>query len=368
MIEPQPGMAPREMIRCDPDEVDRLATRLTRFAGNAADAAGRLSALDSEHWSGPAAERFRAALSDLPDQMHRGATAFQAAARELAGYAQALREGLRTAERAIGLAERAASATAAWRTSGAPGPDPGEPLRQEAHRLAELVAGDVRRAAVAAAQRLGAAADRAPSGGACLLPGTLPGIRADGTEIGAVVDHQLADRNRYLAPLDQLTADLRFGAEHEVHFAGGGTDWSSWSAAGEGRSIGTVSTDLVAGTALLGRSRRRTALESAGLAASDLRRRPRLPHGTEGAVGRTSGGGWRTGRTGHQRSGGPRPGGTIRAWSGPEGNPLRRPAASSPVTLGGAGPPAPAAVRHTGPPAAQDRSGRPTPASDPDPG
>jgi hypothetical protein len=206
-----------------------------------------------------------------------------------------------------------------------------------------------------------------------MAPGNRPGLRAGGTETGAVVDHPLADRERYLTPLEQLTADVRFGAEHEVRFAGGGTDWSSWAAAGEGRSIGTVSTDLVAGAALLlGRSRRRrTALESAGLAVADLRHRPRPPRGAEGSLGRTVGGGWRTGRTGRQRSGGPRPGDAIRVWSGPEGNPLRRTVAPPslaglPVTLGGTE--APAAVRRTGPPAAQDRPGRSRPATAADPG
>jgi len=202
-----------------------------------------------------------------------------------------------------------------------------------------------------------------------------PGRAAQEMIRSAVVDHQLADRERYLAPLDQLTADVRFGTEHEVHFAGGGTDWSSWSAAGEGRSIGTVSTDLVAGAALLlGRSRRRrTALESAGLAVSDLRRRARLPRGAEGTVGRTTGGGWRTGRTGRPRSGGQRPGGlgpggAIRAWSGPQGSPLRHTVAAPPVTLGSTEPRALAAVRHSGPPGAPGRPGRPRPASDAEPG
>ena len=42
--------------------------------------------------------------------------------------------------------------------------------------------------------------------------------------------------------------------------------------------MGAVSTGMVAGAALqLGGPRRRTALESAGLEAGDLRRRPRLP-------------------------------------------------------------------------------------------
>ena len=355
MIQPQPGMSPRELVPGSPDEVERLAARLGRFARNAAEAARRLSGLDSEHWSGAAAERFRAAVSEVPDLMHQGSAAFDSAVRELTAYARTLREGQRVADRAIDLADQAAQATTAWRDGGGQGADPGEELRQQSRRLADQAADDVRRAALAAAQRLGQVAARAPAAGAGLLPGALPGIRAGAAEIGAVVEHHLDQPEGYVAPLDQVVSEVQFGADHHADFAGGGTDWGTWSADGAGRSVGSVSTDTVAGAALLlggSRRRRRTALESAGVDTDELGRRPRPARRGDGTAAR-AGGAWRTNLTGRPRSGG-----AIRAWGAPEGNPLRRTTAAAAVTLAPAGQQAPGVVLRSGPPAPEDRPDR----------
>ncbi|MEN3362635.1 MAG: hypothetical protein V7637_6617, partial [Mycobacteriales bacterium] len=59
MIEVRPGQTPAELIGGQPDEVERLAARLARFAAGAADASVRLRGLDSGHWSGGAADLFR---------------------------------------------------------------------------------------------------------------------------------------------------------------------------------------------------------------------------------------------------------------------------------------------------------------------
>jgi hypothetical protein len=354
MIEPQPGMAPREIIPGNADEVDRMAGQLARFARNATEAGRRLSGLDSEHWSGRAAEQFRTAVSEVPDLMKRGAAAFDSAVRELTAYSHALRDGQRAADRAIGLADQAAQATAVWRRSGAIGADPGEALRLQARRLADQAADDVRRAALAAAQRLGQLADQAPTGGANVLAGA---VRYGGTEIGTTVDHHLERPDDYVAPLDQVAADVQFGADHHADFAGGGDDWGTWSGDGDGRSVGSVSTDTVAGAALLllggARRRRRTALESAGMDTDELSmRRAGFGRRGEGTAARSAGG-WRTNLTGRPRSGA-----AIRAWAGPEGNPLRHTSAATAVTLAPAGLTIPGVVLHSGPPAEQESPGR----------
>jgi hypothetical protein len=354
MIEPRPGMLPRDLIPGNPDEVERLAARLARFGRNAADAAHRLSGLDSEHWSG-AAERFRAAVSEVPDHVRGGAAAFESAARELTGYAQTLREGQRAADRAIGLADEAARVTAAWQGAGGVGADPGESLRQQSRRLADEAVGDVRRAALAAAQRLGQVAAKAPTGGANVLAGGLPGVLAGDSEISAVVDHDLDRPDAYVAPLDRVTSDVQFGADHHAEFTGGGADWDTWSGAGTGRAVGSVSTETVAAAALLlggDLRRRRTALESAGVDADLLGRRgPGPRQGGRTAV--RTGGGWRTNLTGRPRSGA-----TVRAWAGREGNPLRHTTGAAAVTLAPAGQQSRGVVLRSGPPTSEGHPGR----------
>jgi hypothetical protein len=339
MIEPRPGMGARDLVPGDPDEVERLAGQFARFARNAKDAAGRLSGLDSTHWSGPAAERFRGAAREVPTAMRGGAEAFEAASTALRSYAQVLREGQRTAARAVGLAEEAERASAQWRQGGGAGDDPGEEQRRRARWLSERAADEVRRAAQAAAERLGQLSDQAPRG-AAVISATPPGIRT-------VADHQLDRPDDYVAQLDQTSTEVRFGADHQAGFASDHGDWSSWAAGGEGREIGMISAEGAAGAALLllggARRRRRTALQTAGVDPAAVRRANRRGDGTvaQGA------GGWRTNLAGR-----PRTGAGIRTWSG--GGPLRHatPAASVPVEVSddaGTG-----VVLHSGPPTATD--------------
>ena len=61
-----PGALPAELVPGEPDEVERLAARLTRFAAGAGEAAARLDALSRGAWSGEAGELFREAVGEVP--------------------------------------------------------------------------------------------------------------------------------------------------------------------------------------------------------------------------------------------------------------------------------------------------------------
>ncbi|MBI1758487.1 MAG: hypothetical protein HYR62_04585 [Actinobacteria bacterium] len=360
MIEPRPGMTPRELIPGDPDEVDRLAERLARFARSAGQAGERLAALDDPHWSGTAAEAFRDAVGEVPAAFRAGAGAFQEAAEALSVYAQVLRAAWRTAAEAVRLVEDAARSSAAWRAAGAAGMDPGEPARERARMLTRRAGDEVRTAAASARRRIAAATTHAPAGRSDLVAGAVPGVRTSQAEISVVVEHALAQPEQYVAPLDQVVSDVHFGADHQVPFVGadrrGANSWDQWAAQADDRSVGTVGAHTVAAAgivALFGREGRRghTAMQTAGADTDTLRRRgaSARPHRDGGPGPSQVSVGWRTNLAGH-----PRTTGTFRVWAGAEGSPLGRTIPASAVTLGVAGESAPGVILRNGPPAEED--------------
>jgi uncharacterized protein YukE len=353
-----PGGRPEDLVPGEADGVERLAVRLDRFAAAAGDASARLTGLDTEHWSGQAAESFRVALAPVPRHLTRAAAALAEAARALAGYAAALRAAQDAASSAIRLVEQST-------------PDLLATDRETARRIVERARAEVAEAARAAVARLAEAAADVPSGSGVQRPGPLPAVRADdGTTVRAVSEYRLAHPDQYVAPLEDLTDTVHFGQDHHVGFASvgagvpapGPADWREWVGQGADRGVGRVAPGLLAalGTVsaglLVGGGRlEQTALARVGLGEAELRRRreryerPRDGTGVAGPArsGRLPGAEtWRT-----RLSSGSPAGGTVRAWAGPDSNPPPRARGTEAVHLAPADHPVGGVVRRTGPPA-----------------
>jgi hypothetical protein len=274
MIGVTPGATPADLVPGDPDEVDRVALRLARVAASAGDAADKLRVLDSDVWSGQAAQLYRAAIGDVPSRLTSAAGAFGAAAQALRDYAQALREGRSAAANAVRMVERSTPDTAAVD-------------QQAADALLARTTDQIQAAGRLAADRLARAEAEAPQ-----LSG--PGADAD-VRVDTGVEHRLDDPGHYVSlPGDWSgsVADMRYTTPHDVAFAGalggewapgGGPaamSWQDWAASGSGRGTGVVEAGTlaaagaaVAAVTMIGRRRDRTALGLVGLDESELRRR-----------------------------------------------------------------------------------------------
>ncbi len=363
-MEPRPGGRPDELVPGDPGELERLAARLSRFAAAAGDASAGLTGLDSEHWSGRAAEGFRAAVGPMPRQLARAGGAFAAAARALSGYATALRAAQSAAAAAIRLVERSTPESAAAD-------------RATAWRMVERARAEVAEAARAAAARLAEVTTDAPAAGSGVQrSGPLPAVcGADGTVVRAVSEHRLADPDGYVAPVDDLADSVHFGQDHQVEFAGADAaagrqpDWSGWAGQSTDRGLGQVEPDVLAGLGIaavgltmIGRRRRdRTAFALASLDDAEIRRRRDrrgAARNRDGVAAPARSGSphsadaWRT-----RLASTPRPGGTVHAWAGPEANPLPRVTSAEAVRLTPADRQVSGVVLHTGPPADERRPG-----------
>jgi uncharacterized protein YukE len=269
-----PGAAPADLVPGDPDEVERVALRLTRVAAGAGDAAGKLEMLDADVWSGESAELYRGAIGDVPSRLTAAATAFGTAAQALRDYARVLRDAQASAANAVRMVERST-------------PERAAADRQAADALLARATEEVDTAGRLAAERLGRARADAPS-----LPP--PGTGGDlALQVGT--EHQLTDPGSYVSgPGDWSgsAGEMRYTAPHDVPFAGalggesapgGGTGevgWQGWAASGTGRDTGVVEagTVVAAGAAvaavtIIGRRRDRTALGLVGLDEAELRRR-----------------------------------------------------------------------------------------------
>ena len=266
-----PGADPAELIPGDPDGVEQVAARLTRVAGSASDAAGTLHTLDTDVWTGEAAELYRGAVGDVPERLTRAAEAFGTAAQALRDYARALRDGRSTATSAVRMVERSTPETAAAD-------------RQSADALLARATAEVDAAGRLAAERLARAQADAP---------TRPPAGAD-LALRVDTEHQLDDPDGYVSTpggWGDSVADMRYTSTHDVPFAGAlggeagqpssGVDgWQEWATSGSGRDIGVIeaATVAAAGAAVaavtvIGRRRDRTALSLVGLDEDELRRR-----------------------------------------------------------------------------------------------
>lgn len=337
MTEVVPGARPAELVPGEPDEVERLAARLTRFAASAGDAGARLGSLESGAWSGEAGQLFREAVGEVPSRLTRAAAAFGTAARALTAYARALREGQAVAARAVRMVEQST-------------PDTADADRQAATRLLAHARTEVEEAGRIAAERLTRAEADAPEAGDA-VPGRVLG---PGLDLRVVTEHQLTDPDGFVAPpgdWGDSVADMRFTSPHEVGFPAGAVGavvadlpaagsgeagWQAWAAADSGRQLGAVEPGVLAavgvaavGLRVIGRRRHdRTALGLVGLDEAELRRRREEFGGARHRDGMLTAArtvqlrgrdAWRT-----RLASVPRSGGTVQHWAGPGADPLPR--------------------------------------------
>jgi hypothetical protein len=369
MTELAPGARPEELVPGRPDEVERLAARLARFATSSGEAAARLDSIDERTWSGEAGQLFREAVGPVPARLTTAAGAFTAAARALTAYAAVLKEGQAAAARAVRLVEQSM-------------PDSAEADRQIAVAWLARARTRVEEAGQAAAMRLGEATADAPAGelgGRALTP--------DGVTVRLVTRHELTDPDHYVSPPGdwaESVADVRYTEPHEVGFAdlgaggsahtavpaahtlpvpdegatagaahagvpgagpeqadaAGGTGaaaWQAWAGESSGRALGVVEPAQLAafgvaalgGMTVIGRRRReKTAMALVNLDELTLRARRDELAGTGvrgGMLGRAragrlrGAGAWRT-----RLASPPRASGTVQHWTGPVGGPEPR--------------------------------------------
>ncbi|HVX46937.1 MAG TPA: hypothetical protein VHC49_23800, partial [Mycobacteriales bacterium] len=318
----EPGAQPEDLIPGDPDALDRLAARLREFSSSAADAVTGVRRLDSSHWSGIAAERFRDSIQQVPAQLQQAQHAFRDAQRTVHEHAVALRQGQQSASHAIELTTEAHQRTRAWLADGAVGPDPGADDRERAERILARAQDQVQTAARKAARQLTELARQAPAPAAEAVVGRMPTVRSAGMTIRASMEHPLQDPDSFADRTGDSTTDLRYGSAHHVGFADGtsgspGSSWDGWVDAGSGRETGSVSEAVTSemglsglgmtamGLGVLGvggrpRRRRRTAMSVAGIELSGLHPTRRARTGSIGGVPARVGSGaaamWRTNR------------------------------------------------------------------------
>jgi hypothetical protein len=93
------------IITGDPYALDGLAVGMGTLAEELAQAAGELSAIETETWRGPAADAFKAVMHQQPGRYVTASEAFFAAAGAIAAYAAALEDAQAVLVRAELLAE-----------------------------------------------------------------------------------------------------------------------------------------------------------------------------------------------------------------------------------------------------------------------
>jgi hypothetical protein len=348
MSEVSAGARPEELVPGDPDDVERLAARLARFAASSGEAAARLDRIDTEAWSGEAGELFREAVAPVPARLASAAAAFTTATRALSAYSRVLREGQATATRAIRLVEEST-------------PQTETADRQTAAQWVARARTEVEEAGRAVAARLAEAAADAPAGEG-------DGDRAfgSGVSVRLVTAHELTDPDRFVSPprdwVDSI-ADVRYTEPHEVGFVEApgravaqvaavpsgdslpvpdgdastrDAAWQAWAGADSGRQLGAVEPATLAavgvtavGLTVLGRGRRdSSAMALVDLNEPELRRRRDEFGGArhrDGVLAQASAGQQRGAGTWRTRlASPPRAGGTVQHWTGPVGGPAQR--------------------------------------------
>ncbi len=108
------GARPLDLVPGNPEDLDRLASRLSTFAVGMAEAADHLGSIKAGEWKGPAGDAFRTLIGEQPDKYDRAAFAFSQASTALSRYASALREAQADVQRAIHIHEQAERETQAW--------------------------------------------------------------------------------------------------------------------------------------------------------------------------------------------------------------------------------------------------------------
>ncbi|MFF4783792.1 putative T7SS-secreted protein [Streptomyces sp. BK205] len=265
------GATVTDLIPGVPEDLDRLAAKLSQFSKAFDESARRLRGLDTSSWSGDAAEGFRTTVGKLPEGLEKAREAFSAACRAVDTYADVLRRAQKAASAVI---EDAAEARLASRkhdyavedyeqarargdstATEPPGADPGAAAMSAACARWEQARAEVDEAAEQAARTLRDAAEAAPH-----EPGVLDRFMgwgksfADGfgeagldlLKMGVKTDpfYALVNPAGFLKQTTTTLDGLVWGAQNPKEFAKAATDWETWTT-NPSRALGHLGPDVV---------------------------------------------------------------------------------------------------------------------------
>src|SRR5450755_100847 len=185
---------PAELVHGDPAAIRSSATQLNRFSSSFSETAAGLRGLDTAHWTGSAADAFRAKFAPHPTKWQDASSATGTASGALESYAGAVQSAQGQARQAIDLYARGQEATtqaqtaynaqvAAYNSAAQtynaqlaggqnpgppptePGPftDPGEPMRAQAQQILSQARSARDAAAASAAAAIRPATNLAPA-------------------------------------------------------------------------------------------------------------------------------------------------------------------------------------------------------------
>jgi hypothetical protein len=112
-----PGVGALDLIPGDPDELGRLAARLSVFGEGMSDAGTTLADVEAVGWTGPAADAFQGLVGEQPAKYRTAGTSFEHAASAIRAYAAVLRHAQSDAGRAVTMYESASAESARWQRS-----------------------------------------------------------------------------------------------------------------------------------------------------------------------------------------------------------------------------------------------------------
>jgi len=104
---------PAELVHGDPAAIRSSASRLKTFSSAFGETASGMRGLDTAHWTGAAADAFRAKFAPHPAQWQDAADATSTASGALTSYAAAVESAKDQARQAVSLYQRGQEATAA---------------------------------------------------------------------------------------------------------------------------------------------------------------------------------------------------------------------------------------------------------------
>gem|GEM_PF-2431352 len=289
----------------NPDELDRLAARLSVFGDGMSDAGAALTNVQAVGWRGPAAEAFSGLLDEQPDKYRTAGSSFTEAVGAIRSYTSVLRDAQAEAGRAVSIYEDAARASQTWQRSrsahedavrsaqsaGDPPPtgpappstDPGGADRAASRQLLSSAREQVRAQGQRAAATLSAAADEAPDepglfdkvmgGIGDFFGGVWEGIVGIAETVVLIAElspvRMLIDPEGWARDVTDLGKGLWYGVTHPVEFAKLLVDWETWKD-NPLRAFGKLIPDIAIAIATAGAGTAASRGSQAARAADDL--------------------------------------------------------------------------------------------------
>jgi hypothetical protein len=116
-VELAAGVAARDLVPGDPDELERLAARLDVLADGMSDAGTKLADVHAAGWVGPAADAFTGLVGEQPAKYRRAGSAFGHAVSAIRGYAAVLRHAQSDAGLAVTRFTDASARSQSWQAA-----------------------------------------------------------------------------------------------------------------------------------------------------------------------------------------------------------------------------------------------------------